>query len=45
MIILVRVETPHPIFFENLMQWYTTDSNYTPKFRIEYYYVVKTDKF
>ena len=45
MIILVRVGTPHQFVFGNLMQWYMTDSNRTPKFIIAYFYVVKTDTY
>ena len=44
MIILVSVGTPHRFFFENWMHGCMIDSNNTPKFRIAYYYVVKTDK-
>ena len=44
-IIMVRVGTPHQFVFGNLMQWYMTDSNRTPKFIIAYFYVVKTDTY
>ena len=44
MIILVRVGTPHWLFFENWMQRCMTDSNHTHKFIIAYYYFIKTDK-